>query len=287
MKFDLTKLAYASLLVCFFVISVAWGFELSDDDYKIDKILILISLTIISMLAALNLSTSFVKLIHLPEDVVESKIPRKSTLWVMILIDTAIFGASAFMLNVLTLFLMPIIFLILALYPITKYTTFLSHFFFGLCFAVVPIYIWAAIWRSFFSISREFAVQPFILSFILMLWATTLNINEDMNVSKNAGFKHTIPRNLGKKAGKFAINCNISVLLGLLFFLTVINGHTFIIWIGLIISMILLILSSQTHRGKANEESVKRFNLLNFTSVVMYTFFLIADVLVQSYVLHN
>ena len=109
MKFDLTKLTYAGLLVCFFVISVAWAIELCDDDFKIDEILVLLSLTTISMIAALNLGTSFEKLIRLPDDINIFKFPRKSILWLMIILDTIIFVASAFMLNVLTLFLMPLI----------------------------------------------------------------------------------------------------------------------------------------------------------------------------------
>ena len=287
MKFDLTKLTYAGLLVCFFVISAAWAIELCDDDFKIDEILVLLSLTTISMIAALNLGTSFEKLIRLPDDINIFKFPRKSILWLMIILDTIIFVASAFMLNVLTLFLMPLIFLILALYPITKYTTFMSHFFFGLSFAIVPIYVWAAIWRSFFSISREFALQPFILSFILMLWAATINIHDNMNVSNNVGFRHTIPQNLGKTVGKLMIKCNISVLLGLMFFLTVINGHTFIIWIGLAFTLVLLILSTQIINKDTDDESKKRFKLLNFASVIIYTFFLIIDVLVESYFVHG
>ncbi|MCD4656115.1 MAG: UbiA family prenyltransferase [Planctomycetes bacterium] len=286
MKYDLTKLAYASLLVGFFVISTAWAFELSDNEYNIEKTATLLSLTIISLLAVLNLSISFTKLVRLPEDTPSTKIPRKSVLWLMIVLDTVIFAASAFMLNLLNLFLMPLIFLILALYPITKYTTFLSHFFFGLCFAVVPIYVWAAIWGSFFTISKEFAVQPFILSFILLLWATTLNINRYMIISENKDIRRTIPQNLGIKVGKFAINLNISVILGLLFFLTVINGHTFIIWIGLILAMVFLLQSSQTLRRETDEKSSKRFYALNLRSVIAYTCFLIVDVMVESYVLH-
>ena len=275
--------AYLTLAVGFFILTSVWAFETTETRYNFVDAISILTLTTIALLTVFLLCRSFSTLIH-GKNKKESNV--KLSLRFFVIIETAIFLVISYLINSATLFIMPVCFLVIMLYPALKFAPILRHYLFGLCIAIIPVYTWAAIWGKFNSISDEFSYLPFILGFIAMLWASAIKIRhtdptKNLKISKDAYFQHNFEN------PNLLINMNISIILGMLFFITVINGHTPVLWTGLTISLILLLIMSSSLQKSADMYGHAYFDNLSVLAIAAFVINQVFDVVIDVFFLPN
>ena len=154
-----------------------------------------------------------------------------------VIINSAIFIACAYFLNIMAFLLSPIALLIVLGYSYFKRFTSWSHMVLGLALAIAPTGAWIAV-------RGEFALIPFMLSLSVIFWVVGFDIIyacRDIDFDSITGL-HSIPRKFGI-TGALAISfASHIVTIGFLILFGHIAGLGFIYFIMLgLIALILLI----------------------------------------------
>ncbi len=112
-----------------------------------------------------------------------------------VIINSLLFIATTWFINLLCFFLSPIALLVILGYSYTKQFTFLCHFILGLGLALAPL-------GAYLAVTGHFDILPIMYSGIVLLWVSGFDIiyamqDEEFDKSLNL---NSVPVKLGKKA---------------------------------------------------------------------------------------
>jgi len=162
-------------------------------------------------------------------------INAKSALW-FVIINSILFVAVTYFINILCFYLSPIALLIILGYSLTKKFTFLCHFILGLGLSLSPI-------GAYLAVSGKFDLLPVLFSFIVLFWVSGFDIIyslQDVSFDKDEKLK-SIPVKLGKSGALFLSRIVHSISAILVIFIGLHYNLSFFYWIGAIIFISLLI----------------------------------------------
>ena len=198
-----------------------------------------------------------------------------------VIINSLLFMAITWFINLLCFFLSPIALLVILGYSYTKRFTFLCHFVLGLGLALAPL-------GAYLAVTSHFDILPIMYSAVVLLWVSGFDIiyalqDEDFDKSLNL---NSVPVKLGKK-GALQLSNILHFASAAVLFLAVwtlntegvkTEGYTFgwIHWLGALAFIALLFY--QHTLVKVNDLS--KVNMAFFTtngiaSVIYGSFFII------------
>jgi 4-hydroxybenzoate polyprenyltransferase len=162
------------------------------------------------------------------------------TAWTGTLVAAAVLALAAWQLGPLTLQLLPFAFLFLFGYSFTKRFTWMSHFILGFTDGLAPVGAWVAIRGSLFTPED---LPAWILLGVVTFWIGGFDILyacQDVTVDRQIGIR-SIPARFGVPAALrlSAISHIVTVLL--LVELGILTGLVWPYWIGLVITIGLLL----------------------------------------------
>ena len=193
-----------------------------------------------------------------------------------VIINSLLFMAITWFINLLCFFLSPIALLVILGYSYTKRFTFLCHFVLGLGLALAPL-------GAYLAVTGHFDILPIMYSAVVLLWVSGFDIiyalqDEDFDKSLNL---NSVPVKLGKK-GALQLSNILHFASATVLFLAVwtlnTEGYSFgwIHWLGALAFIALLFY--QHTLVKVNDLS--KVNMAFFTtngiaSVIYGSFFII------------
>ncbi|MEX3617855.1 UbiA-like polyprenyltransferase [Paenibacillus glucanolyticus] len=237
--------------------------------------------SLVALVAARNGANAFNRLADLKFDAANPRtanrhMPRKLLLsrevHVFVIVNFAIFILAAGMLNLLCLVLSPVAVVLICSYSYTKRFTWLCHLYLGFTIASAPIGAW-------FAVTGQFAIIPFIIGTVVMLWIAGFDIiyaTQDIEFDRNTGL-FSIPGVFGLKGALLISRSLHGIMVMLLVSLYVIQGLGWLYLTGIIISMLLL---ATEHRIiKPSSRKVMNLASYNLNQVISMTilFFTLAD----------
>lgn len=237
--------------------------------------------SLVALVAARNGANAFNRLADLKFDAANPRtanrhMPRKLLLsrevHVFVIVNFAIFILAAGMLNLLCLVLSPVAIVLICSYSYTKRFTWLCHLYLGFTIASAPIGAW-------FAVTGQFAIIPFIIGTVVMLWIAGFDIiyaTQDIEFDRNTGL-FSIPGVFGLKGALLISRSLHGIMVMLLVSLYVIQGLGWLYLTGIIISMLLL---ATEHRIiKPSSRKVMNLASYNLNQVISMTilFFTLAD----------
>ncbi|TVX89580.1 UbiA-like polyprenyltransferase [Paenibacillus agilis] len=198
---------------------------------------------------------------HLPK-----RLLMEREVTVFIVLNYALFILAAGMLNPLCLALSPVAIVLISSYSYTKRFTWLSHLYLGFTIASAPIGAW-------FAVTGEWALTPFILGTVVMLWIAGFDIiyaTQDIEFDRSAGL-WSVPRVFGYEDALFisrTLHTVMVSLLILLYFFRDSLGWVYLIGIGL--SIVLLAIEHRIIKPTSRERmNVASYNLNQVISMVI------------------
>ncbi|MGY5341405.1 UbiA-like polyprenyltransferase [Paenibacillus glucanolyticus] len=237
--------------------------------------------SLVALVAARNGANAFNRIADLKFDAANPRtanrhMPRKLLLshevHVFVIVNFAIFILAAGMLNLLCLVLSPVAVVLICSYSYTKRFTWLCHLYLGFTIASAPIGAW-------FAVTGQFAIIPFIIGTVVMLWIAGFDIiyaTQDIEFDRNTGL-FSIPGVFGLKGALLISRSLHGIMVMLLVSLYVIQGLGWLYLTGIIISMLLL---ATEHRIiKPSSRKVMNLASYNLNQVISMTilFFTLAD----------
>lgn len=198
------------------------------------------------------------------------------TAWIFIILASALFVFSSWMLNELCFFLSPVALAVIFFYSLTKRFTWAAHLFLGLGIGLAPVGAWLAI-------TGEFDWVPVLLGFAVTVWIAGFDIIyacQDVNFDREVSLK-SIPVRFGVENSLLFARMlhGIMVLLMISVGLLVPSG-----WIYFAGMMTLVILLTFEHR-LVNPKDLSKINIaffhLNSAISVVLFFFVVADRLIS------
>lgn len=267
-KFSHTIFAMPFAIIGFFL-------AIKQNGYEFDWFLL--GLVILCMIFARNAAMGFNRYI---DRQIDEKNPRTAvreipagilkaqSVLVFVILNSFLFIATTWFINLLVFFLSPVALLVILGYSYTKRFTFLCHFVLGLGLSLAPI-------GAYLSVAGKFEWLPVLFSFVVLFWTSGFDIIyalQDNEFDKENKL-HSVPVWLGgRKALMLSsiLHILVAVILLVAGFLA---SFSVFYWIGSIIFVILLIY--QHSIVKPNDLS--KVNLAFFTtngvaSVVFATF---------------
>ncbi|MBD8498120.1 UbiA-like polyprenyltransferase [Paenibacillus arenosi] len=231
--------------------------------------------SLIALVAARNGANAFNRLVdrefdaqnprtahrHLPK-----RLLMEREVTVFIIINYGLFILAAGMLNPLCLALSPVAVVLISSYSYTKRFTWLSHLYLGFTIASAPIGAW-------FAVTGEFALTPFVLGTVVMLWIAGFDIiyaTQDIEFDRNAGL-WSVPRVFGYEDALFiarTLHTVMVLLLILLYFFRDSLGMVYLIGIGL--AIVLLAIEHRIIKPSSRKRmNVASYNLNQVISMVI------------------
>ncbi|EJW18545.1 4-hydroxybenzoate polyprenyltransferase [Paenibacillus alvei DSM 29] len=230
--------------------------------------------SLIALVAARNGANAFNRLADLPFDTANPRtahrhMPQKllhgREVTLFVIINFAIFIAAAGMLNSLCLWLSPVAIVLICSYSYTKRFTWLCHLYLGFTIASAPIGAW-------FAVTGKFAVTPFILGTIVMLWIAGFDIiyaTQDIEFDRKTGL-WSVPSIFGYEDSLFIARSLHTIMVVLLLTLYVIRGLGTIYLIGIGIAIILLMLEHNIIKPSSRKRmNVASYNLNQVISMTI------------------
>ena len=182
----------------------------------------------------------------------------------------ALFGFSAWELNPLCFFLLPLALVLLAGYPYTKRFTWLCHIVLGLADGIAPIGGWIAVNPT---ISLANLLPPFLLGLAVAAWVGGFDLIyscQDLEFDREMGL-HSIPARFSVAASLRLSTLMHIITIALLVAVGILLHLGLIYWLGLAIASILIVyehqLVSPTDLSKLN---VAFFNMNGYIAVVVF-----------------
>lgn len=254
---------------------IGFFLAIKQNGYEFDWFLL--GLVILCMIFARNAAMGFNRYI---DRQIDEKNPRTAvreipagilkaqSVLVFVILNSFLFIATTWFINLLVFFLSPVALLVILGYSYTKRFTFLCHFVLGLGLSLAPI-------GAYLSVAGKFEWLPVLFSFVVLFWTSGFDIIyalQDNEFDKENKL-HSVPVWLGgRKALMLSsiLHILVAVILLVAGFLA---SFSVFYWIGSIIFVILLIY--QHSIVKPNDLS--KVNLAFFTtngvaSVVFATF---------------
>lgn len=267
-KFSHTIFAMPFAIIGFFLAIQQKGYEL---DW------LLFVLVILCMVFARNSAMGFNRYIDRQIDEknprtaireIPSGILKAKSVLVFVVLNSLLFIATTWFINLLVFFLSPVALLVILGYSYTKRFTFLCHFVLGLGLSLAPI-------GAYLSVTGQFAWLPILFSFVVLFWTSGFDIIyalQDDEFDKENKL-HSVPVWLGGRRALILSSVLHLLVSVIIVAVGLIGEFNILYWIGSIIFVILLIY--QHSIVKPNDLS--KVNLAFFTtngiaSVVFATF---------------
>jgi 4-hydroxybenzoate polyprenyltransferase len=208
---------------------------------------------------------------EIPSGIIESRSAA-----VFVIINVALFVATTYFINPLTLILSPVALIIVLGYSLTKRITVLCHFILGLGLSLAPV-------GAYISVTGEFNFLPVIYSFIVLTWVSGFDIIyalQDDEFDRNNRL-YSIPSKTGRRKALL-----ISILVHFITFFMVIAagclGPTgYLYWVGAAIFSILLVYQHLI----VKHDDISRVNLAfattNGVASIVFAVFVILDLFLE------
>lgn len=197
---------------------------------------------------------------HLPRNIL-----RRNEVWVFVIINYALFIGAAGMLNTLCLILSPVAIVLITSYSYTKRFTWLSHMYLGFVIASAPIGAW-------FAVTGQFALTPFVLGTVVMLWIAGFDIiyaTQDIDFDRKQGLR-SIPSAFGMVPSLWFSRLLHAVMLSLLLGLGLFRDAGWIYFAGLGLTLILLLIEHGLVKpGSPRLMKIASYNLNQVISVII------------------
>ncbi|MCG7408124.1 putative 4-hydroxybenzoate polyprenyltransferase [Paenibacillus sp. ACRRX] len=231
--------------------------------------------SLIALVAARNGANAFNRIVDLKFDAANPRtahrhMPRKLLLerevYVFVIVNFAIFILAAGMLNILCLWLSPVAILLICSYSYTKRFTWLCHLYLGFTIASAPVGAW-------FAVTGEFAVTPFVLGTIVMLWIAGFDIiyaTQDIEFDSKTGL-WSVPRVFGLEDALFISRTMHMVMVLLLLALYLVQpGLGWLYLTGIGIACLLLAIEHNIIKPASRKRmNVASYNLNQIISMVI------------------
>jgi len=185
--------------------------------------------------------------------------------------SSALLIAAAYMLNPLAFHLSPIALAIVFFYSYTKRFTYFSHLFLGLAISGAPLGAWIAV-------KGRLDAPALLLGLAVLFWLAgfdTLYALQDMDFDRKAGLR-SIPQRFGIRRSLWISRASHAVTMILLFWLGFILSLGWLYYLGIFISLVLIIyehtLVSEDDLSKLN---FAFFNMNGYISSTIFLFTLL------------
>ncbi|MCY9515477.1 UbiA-like polyprenyltransferase [Paenibacillus apiarius] len=197
---------------------------------------------------------------HMPR-----KLLREREVTLFVAVNFAIFILAAGMLNPLCLWLAPVAIVLICSYSYTKRFTWLCHLYLGFTIASAPIGAW-------FAVTGQFAVTPFILGTIVMLWIAGFDIiyaTQDIEFDRKTGL-WSVPSLFGYEDSLFIARSLHMIMVVLLLALFFIQGLGWIYLGGIGAAAVLLAIEHNIIKPSNRQRmNVASYNLNQVISMVI------------------
>lgn len=201
-------------------------------------------------------------------------ISAKAALW-FVVVNAALFLATAAFINKLTLFLAPVALFVLLGYSYTKRFTAWSHIVLGIALSIAPV-------GAFIAVTGTIGLAPMVLAALVMTWVAGFDIIyslQDAEFDRQHGL-HSVPARFAGWKG-----LSISILLHLVTVYAVVmfglnTGGGNLYWTGAAIFIVLLVLQHILVTPSRQRNIGVAFGTVNGIASVVYAAFTIADILV-------
>lgn len=198
--------------------------------------------------------------------------PKKALAFVVV--NAILFVVTASSINLLTAVLSPVALAIVMFYSYCKRFTSLAHFVLGLSLGIAPV-------GAYIAVTGEFALEPCILSLIVITWCGGFDIIyalQDAAFDRERGL-HSIPSRFSARTSLIisALMHVVSVA-ALIWFVTYLPGHWYM-WIGVAIFTGLLVLEHLLVTPTKQKNIGIAFGTLNGLASTSLAIFVILDLL--------
>ncbi len=175
---------------------------------------------------------------------------------------------AGWMLNPLSLELVPIALVIVLGYSYTKRFTSLSHLFLGLALGIAPIGGWVAV-------RGELSWEPWLLSAAVLLWVAGFDIIyscQDVGFDQDVGL-YSFPSRLGVRRALWLSSLFHVGMLGVLIWVFFLFRLSWLSWMGLLLVAITLIYEHRLVRpGDLSRVNAAFFTLNGLVSILLLLF---------------
>jgi len=177
-------------------------------------------------------------------------------------------GFSAYKLNILALFLMPIAVFFLVLYSYTKRFTWACHFVLGISLGLAPAGAWI-------GVTGHWALAPVLLGLGVMTWVAGFDVVyacQDVEFDRREGL-NSIPAIFGLRRG-LEISAFLHTIAPIFFILVgVVMSMGWLYYVGVVIAIVLLF---RQHRLVSADDfskiGVAFFDLNGYLSILLFVF---------------
>jgi 4-hydroxybenzoate polyprenyltransferase len=200
---------------------------------------------------------------------------KRSQVWVFALISLAVLVVATFNLPVITRYLWPLVVLPMVIYPYTKRWTWLCHLILGLADGLGPVGAWVAV-------TGRVTWEPFLLGAGVGLWIAGFDVTYafmDIAVDRAEGL-HSIPADLGERAGLWATRIFHVLAVALLGLTGYVQGANWVYYLGVAICAALLFYENWLMRRADLEKVGVAFMTMNGIISVVFLFFTILSLFV-------
>jgi 4-hydroxybenzoate polyprenyltransferase len=279
--FSLVKINHTIFSLPFALI----GFSLALKTHHEDLSFRILVLVLLCVLFARNAAMGFNRLVDREFDKknprtamreIPSNIITPKSALIFVILNSILFIAASYFLNVLCFILSPVALLVVLGYSLTKRFTYLSHVFLGLGLALAPI-------GAYLAVTARFDVLPLIYSFIVIFWVAGFDILyslQDIDFDRDEKLK-SLPAKLGRANALI-----LSFLFHLIAILLVAAGgivgnfhHLY--WVGAAIFSGLLVYEHVIIKPTDISRVNLAFATMNGMASVIFACFVIADLYLQ------
>lgn len=193
---------------------------------------------------------------------------KRWEVWLFALVSLGVLIGSTFGLPVITRYLWPVVILPMIVYPYTKRWTKHCHLVLGVADGLAPVGAWVAV-------TGEVTWEPFVLGAGVALWIAGFDvIYAFMDVTVDRAQKlHSIPADLGERAGLWATRIFHVLAIVLLAATGLVQGANFVYYVGVGICAILLFYENWLMRKADLEKVGVAFMTMNGLISVVFLFF--------------
>ena len=193
---------------------------------------------------------------------------RRRQVWLFALASLAVLVVATFNLPVITRYLWPLVVIPMVIYPYTKRWTWLCHLVLGLADGLGPVGAWVAV-------TGKVTWEPFLLGAGVGLWIAGFDVIYafmDIAVDRAQGL-HSIPADLGERAGLWATRMFHFLAVVLLALTGYVQGANYVYYLGVAICAALLFYENWLMRKADLEKVGVAFMTMNGIISVVFLFF--------------
>ena len=193
---------------------------------------------------------------------------KRWQVWVFALVSLGVLIGATFGLPVITRYLWPVVVVSMVVYPFTKRWTWLCHLVLGLAIGLGPVGAWVAV-------TGTIPWEPFLLGAGVGFWIAGFDVTYafmDITIDREQGL-HSIPADLGEKAGLWSTRVFHLLAVALLALTGVVQGANFIYYLGVGVCALLLSYENWLMRKADLAKVGVAFMTMNGIISVVFVFF--------------